>query len=85
MIQSMGGTSLPQAFEIAVRAENCLIQAGMIARWPPMPIFPSLEPSLPLQVPPFTPIPTILAPQASASGEELKVSFSQELQEMKNS
>lgn len=42
MIQSMGGNTLPQAFDIAVRAENCLIQAGMIARRPPMPIFPSL-------------------------------------------
>lgn len=42
MIQSMSGTSLPQAFDTVVRAENCLIQVGMIARRPPMPTFPSL-------------------------------------------
>lgn len=76
----MGGTSLPQAFDIAVKAENCLIQAGMIDRRPLMPIFPSLQPIAHVQVPPFTPIPTILAPQASTSGQEhVKAGFSQEL------
>lgn len=39
MIQSMGGNTLPQAFDIVVRAKNCLIQTGMIARRPLMPIF----------------------------------------------
>ncbi|KAH9289667.1 hypothetical protein KI387_033784, partial [Taxus chinensis] len=27
LIQSMGGTTLPASYSIAIRAENCLIQA----------------------------------------------------------
>lgn len=59
MIQSMGGTSLPQAFAIAVTAENSLIQAGKIAPRPPMPIFPNIQPNMPLQVTPFNPLPVV--------------------------
>lgn len=81
----MGGTSFPEAFDTAIRAENCLIQVGVIQRRPPMAIFLSLQPIAPAQVPPFTPIPTILAPLASTSGRELRASFSEELQEIKNS
>lgn len=39
MIQSMGGFTLPNAYDIAIRAENYLIQASRIAPRPPMPIF----------------------------------------------
>lgn len=60
MIQSLGGTSLPQAFNLAVKVENCLIQAGMITPRPPMPISPNFQPTMPLQMPPFTPIPTLI-------------------------
>ena len=40
MIQSMQVVTLPDAYDVAVRAENSLIQAGKIAPRPPMPIFP---------------------------------------------
>ncbi|KAH9293755.1 hypothetical protein KI387_041040, partial [Taxus chinensis] len=40
LIQSMGGTTLPAAYSIAIRAENCLIQAGKLAPRPPMPFQP---------------------------------------------
>ena len=40
MIQSMQAVTLPDAYDVAVRAENSLIQAGKIAPRPPMPIFP---------------------------------------------
>ena len=37
MIQAMGGHTLLDAFDIAVRAENNLIQAGKLPLRPPMP------------------------------------------------
>jgi len=54
MIQSMGGTVLLDAYDIAIKAENCLIQAGKIAPRPPMPLF--LE--APVIQPVVAPIPT---------------------------
>ena len=39
MIQSMEGVSLPKAYDIAITAENSLVQVGKIAPRPPMPIF----------------------------------------------
>ena len=39
MIQSMGGRTLPGAFDIAVRAENSLIQVRKLPPRPPMPYF----------------------------------------------
>lgn len=59
MTLSMGGVSLPDAYEVAIREKNYLIQAGKIAPRPPMPIFPEIQPSMPLQIPPFTPFPTV--------------------------
>ena len=56
MIQSMGGVSLPQAYDIAIGAENSLIQAGKIAPRPPMPIFLDIQPNMPLTIPPFNPL-----------------------------
>ncbi|KAH9308584.1 hypothetical protein KI387_036495, partial [Taxus chinensis] len=40
---SMGGTTIPMAYSIAIRAENYLIQAGKLAPSPPMPLYPKLE------------------------------------------
>lgn len=40
MIQSMGGVTLPTPYDISIRAEKNLIQAGKIAPRPPMSIFP---------------------------------------------
>jgi hypothetical protein len=81
MIQSMGGTTLPEAFDIAIRAENSLIQDGKIALRPPMPIFPDLHPVLEV-IPPLAvihPIPTLAAPAINAIPQVLVQS-----QEMKD-
>ncbi|XP_057864610.1 uncharacterized protein LOC131072459 [Cryptomeria japonica] len=61
MIQSMGAVTLPAAYDIAIKAENSLIQAGKIAPRPPMPTFPDIQPSMPLQVPPLVAIPVVPA------------------------
>ncbi|KAH9302550.1 hypothetical protein KI387_014133, partial [Taxus chinensis] len=55
---SMGGTTIPIAYSITIRAENCLIQAGKLAPRPPMPLFPSLESQNINQTPNLAPIPT---------------------------
>ncbi|KAH9289488.1 hypothetical protein KI387_033605 [Taxus chinensis] len=59
MIQSMGGETLPDAYDIAIRAENSLIQAGKLAPRPSMPFLVDLAP-----IPqPITIIePTVVAP-----------------------
>lgn len=52
MIQTLGGNTLLAAYQLAIRAENNLIQAGQIAPRPPMPIFPMAlvtQPTIPLQ------------------------------------
>jgi hypothetical protein len=41
-IQTMGGYTLPNAYDIAIRCENILIQGGKIAPRPPMPFFPDV-------------------------------------------
>jgi len=61
MIQSLGGNSLPNAYELAIRAENNLIQARKIAPRPPVPIFPEIQASMPLPIPYFAPSPTVAA------------------------
>lgn len=58
LIQSMGGITIPVAYNIAIRAENCLIQAGKLAPRPPMPLFPSSESPSTNQMPILAPIPT---------------------------
>lgn len=56
MIQSMGGVTLPTMFDIAIRAENNLIQADKISPRPPMSIFPDIQPSMSIQIPPISPL-----------------------------
>ena len=56
MIQSMGGYSLPQGYDIEIRAKNSLIQVGKISPRPPMPIYLDIQPSTPLVVPPLNSI-----------------------------
>lgn len=56
----------------------------MIQRRPPMPIFPSLQPVAPTQVPPFTPIPTLIEPQASTSYGKSIDDLPQELLKVKS-
>lgn len=56
MIQSMGGVTLLADYDISIRAENNLMQDGKIAPRPPMPIFPDIQPLMPLQVPPIAAI-----------------------------
>ena len=77
MIQSMGGVSLPRAYDISIRAENSLIQVGKIAPRPPMPIFADIQLNMPLAIPPFNPLPIVPSQEIDVAGP------SQELQEIK--
>ena len=81
----MGGNSLPQSYEIAVRAENCLIQVGKIAPRLPLPIFPDIQSNMPLVIPPFATLPTVPTLQIAATSDSTATGPSQELQEIKNS
>lgn len=47
----MGGTTLPDAYEVAISAENYLIQAGKIAPRPPIPFSPDLTDHQPIIAP----------------------------------
>ena len=66
----MGGDTLPNAYDIAIKVENILIQGGKLAPRPPMPFFPDV----PNHQPAMAPLPTTstsqslaLVPQASTS------------------
>ena len=90
MIQSLGGNTLPNAYQIAIRAKNNLIQAGQIAPRPAMPIFlvaPRLPLAEPLQVAPLAVIPAVPAlPAPGTSQNALQIDASaqsNELQEIK--
>ena len=61
MIQSMGGRTLPDAFDIAVRAENSLIQAGKLPPRPPMPYSAEIQQIVPAVIPPLAVIPPMPA------------------------
>ncbi|KAH9291370.1 hypothetical protein KI387_043441, partial [Taxus chinensis] len=78
---SMGGTTIPIAYSIAIRAENCLIQAGKLDPRPPMPLFPSLESPSTSQVPNLASIPTPRN-QNSSEASTSSSSASNELQEV---
>ena len=41
IIQTMGGDTLPNAYEIGIKVENILIQGGKSAPRPPIPFFPN--------------------------------------------
>ena len=66
----MGGDTLPNAYEIAIKVENILIQGGKLAPRPPMPFFldvPNHQPAMaPLPTTSTSKSPT-LVPQASTS------------------
>ncbi|KAH9299879.1 hypothetical protein KI387_044102 [Taxus chinensis] len=81
LIQSMGGTTLPAAYSIAIRAENCLIQAGKLAPRPPMPLYPNLENPCTSQAPTLAPVPTPRN-QSSSETSTSSSSASNELQEV---
>ncbi|KAH9294558.1 hypothetical protein KI387_040236, partial [Taxus chinensis] len=81
LIQSMGGTTIPAAYSIAIRAENCLIQAGKLAPRPPMPLYPNLESPSTSQAPNLAPIPTPRN-QSSNEASTSSSSASNELQEV---
>ncbi|KAH9298487.1 hypothetical protein KI387_030169, partial [Taxus chinensis] len=59
MIQSMGGITLPDAYAIAIRDENFLIQASKLAPRPPMPLYPDMGNPNPNQTPTIAPIPAL--------------------------
>ena len=61
MIQSMGEHTLPDAFDIAVRAENNLIQADKLPPRHPMPYSAEIQQIVPAIVPPLAVIPPLLA------------------------
>ncbi|KAH9289236.1 hypothetical protein KI387_033353, partial [Taxus chinensis] len=80
MIQSMGGTTLPGAYDTAIRAENCLIQAGKLAPRPPMPLYLDMGNPTTSQAPELNPIPT---PRNQSNNEASTSSnTSKELQEV---
>ncbi|KAH9290913.1 hypothetical protein KI387_035030, partial [Taxus chinensis] len=63
---SMEGITIPMAYSIAIRTENCLIQAGKLAPRPAMPLFTSLESLNTNQAPNLAPSPT---PRNQSSNE----------------
>ena len=69
-IQTMGGNTFPDAYEIEIREENILIQRGKLTPRPPIPFFPNI-PNHQLAMAPIpttsTSQPLALAPQASTS------------------
>lgn len=59
MIQPMGGINLPTSYNIAIRAENCLIQAGKLVPRTPMLLYPKLGAPTAIQTPELNPIPPL--------------------------
>lgn len=70
MIQSMGGNTLPTTFDVVVRAENSLIQAGKIAPRPPMPIFADLQPIIPIVPPVIVVVPSFPTYNSQVAAQE---------------
>ena len=64
MIQSMGGNTLPGAFDTTVKAENNLIQAGKLPPRPLMPYFVEVQPIVPvvMQLLDIIPLAPVLPP-----------------------
>lgn len=57
MIQSLGGNTLPQAFDIVVQSENNMIDVGKLAPRPIMLVFPEISHQTPEKVIPNTSTP----------------------------
>lgn len=83
MIQSMGAVTLPTTYDVAIRIENSLIQARKIAHRPPMPIFPNIQPLMPLQVPPIAMLPTVPILEFQKISHSNAIIANAELQEFK--
>ncbi|KAH9304262.1 hypothetical protein KI387_008666, partial [Taxus chinensis] len=81
MIQSMGGTTLPAAYNLSIGAENHLIQAGKITPRPSMPLYPELGGPDTSQAPTLAPIPTPRS-QSSAEASTSSSNTSKEFQEV---
>ena len=73
VLQTMGGTTLPGAYDMAIRAENTLIQGGKIAPRPPMPLFPEIK----NHQPSIAPIPTTSSSQPLAATSSSSTSTSE--------
>lgn len=54
MIQSLGGNTLSQEFDIAIQAENNLIDVGKLSPRPIMPVFPEISHQTPKELVPST-------------------------------
>ncbi|KAH9296831.1 hypothetical protein KI387_028513, partial [Taxus chinensis] len=78
---SMGGTTLPGAYNIAIRDENFLIQSGKLAPRPPMPIYLEMGNPSSIQAPTLAPIPTPKNHNSNESSTSSS-STSNELQEV---
>lgn len=79
----MGGFTLCNAYEIAIRSKNFLIQVGNIAPRPPMPIFLKIQG--PINLPPIASIPTTTTIGYQVVSQENVVSEqNREMQEIKN-
>jgi hypothetical protein len=59
-IQTLGGDTLPNAYDIALKIENILIRGGKLAPRPPMPFFPDV----PNHQPAMAPLPTTSTSQS---------------------
>ena len=69
-IQIMGGDTLADAYEVAIRAKNILIRGGELAPRPPMPFFLNKLNHQPVVAPiptSSTSQPLAISPQASTS------------------
>ena len=61
MIQSMGGCTLPDAFDVVVRVENSLIQVGKLPPRPPMPYSTEIQKIVTVFIPTLAVIPPVPA------------------------
>lgn len=50
-LQTIGRDTLPSAYDIAINAENCLMQGGMLAQKPLILIFPNIHTHQPIMAP----------------------------------
>lgn len=68
MIQSLGGDNLPEAYDISIKVERCLIQDGKLDPRLSMPLFPEVPAKQPTLAPiPLTSIGQFTTPSAPPS------------------
>lgn len=87
MIQSLGGNTLPQAFELAVQAKNNMIDVGKLALRPLMSVFPDLSNRASKEVVPSTSAPQsmYMYPRPQQVHSPPQSSLALEVSHMKNS